>query len=331
MPVQIPEDFAKLKKDFLNRVKTNIKTYKIPLALVLNWDQTGVSIRPTNDWTMDPKGAKQVVVEGGTDKRMITMQLCGSAAGTLLPPQVIYEGKTSRCEPNKELTPEHWDVTHTPSHWVSLETIKRFLSKIVSPYLKTTKTYYKLPADQHGLMIIDLYPGQIKEEVVAEVKKYNLELVFVPAKCTDKLQPMDQIVNSKLKTLMKNQYSDWYASCVLKFMKTGKKAEDFKVDSRLCCLKPLHMTWMKKSVGCITNYDVKKSFAICNLRKMDTDDISDPDNDECEASQRPMVEELEDMSDNASEVHELEYDPDTCKHDLIDPDTGACLFCGRGL
>ena len=55
-------------------------------------------------------------------------------------------------------------------------------------------------------------------------------MVFVPPKCTDRLQPMDQIVNSKLKQEMKQQYSDWYAGRVLKSMTAGKNPEDFKVD-----------------------------------------------------------------------------------------------------
>ena len=66
---------------------------EIPPELILNWDQTGIRIVPSNTWTMDQQGAKRVEVCGASDKRLITAVFCGSLVGDfLLAIQVIYQG-----------------------------------------------------------------------------------------------------------------------------------------------------------------------------------------------------------------------------------------------
>jgi len=67
---------------------------KIPKELVVDFDQ------PVSDWTMVEEGAKRVELVSKDDKRKITALLAGSMSGEFLPPQLINQGKTSRCLPN---------------------------------------------------------------------------------------------------------------------------------------------------------------------------------------------------------------------------------------
>ena len=46
-------DFAQLKEQFLSDVVTTIEMEQIPPELILNWDQIGIKIVPSNTWTMD--------------------------------------------------------------------------------------------------------------------------------------------------------------------------------------------------------------------------------------------------------------------------------------
>ena len=89
-----------------------VEMEEIPPELILNWDQTGIKIVPSNTWTMDQQGAKRVEVCGANDKRLITAVFCGSLVGDFLPIQVIYQGKTTQCHPRYEFPPE-WDITHS--------------------------------------------------------------------------------------------------------------------------------------------------------------------------------------------------------------------------
>lgn len=96
---QLPADFLINKFEVLDRVENIIKKFAIPPKMVFTWDQTGLPLRPTSKWTIAPEGSQQIAVDGGEDKRMITMQLVGTASGGLLCPQLIHGGKTVRCEP----------------------------------------------------------------------------------------------------------------------------------------------------------------------------------------------------------------------------------------
>ena len=51
-------DFEIIKEQFLFDIQTVVEMENIPMELVFNWDQTGVSIVPGSAWTMELKGSK---------------------------------------------------------------------------------------------------------------------------------------------------------------------------------------------------------------------------------------------------------------------------------
>ena len=56
--------------------------------------ETGLPIVPVRSYTLEVCGEKQVSVTGNDDKRQITAVVGCSLSGKLLPPQLLYEGKT---------------------------------------------------------------------------------------------------------------------------------------------------------------------------------------------------------------------------------------------
>ena len=103
-------------QSFLFDVVTTFKMEDVPIELILNWDQTGIHIVPSSNWTMDKCRVKRVEMIGVGDKRQITAVFCGSVLGDFLPIQLIYKGKTNRCHPKFKF-PAGWHVTHSPKHW----------------------------------------------------------------------------------------------------------------------------------------------------------------------------------------------------------------------
>ena len=65
---------------------------EIPPDLIFNWDQTGISIVPGSNWTMELKGTKRIEIVGVNDKRQITALFCGTITGEFFPLQLIYQG-----------------------------------------------------------------------------------------------------------------------------------------------------------------------------------------------------------------------------------------------
>ena len=60
--------FPEVKQAFLQRVKSEVETWNIPHALIINRDQTGSMLVPVSEWTMEREGTKQVSIIGQEDK-----------------------------------------------------------------------------------------------------------------------------------------------------------------------------------------------------------------------------------------------------------------------
>ena len=112
-----------------------MKDDKIPLELVINLDQTGSKLVPASQWTLADEGFRQVDVIGVEDKREMTVLLAITLAGKLLPPQVLYTGKTTKCHPVVEF-PADWGVCHSPNHWSTQETMIRYIEEVSVPYVR---------------------------------------------------------------------------------------------------------------------------------------------------------------------------------------------------
>ena len=128
-------DFEQVKKSFLNDVASTVAMEEIPPELVLNWDQTGIKIVPCSPWTMNRQGARRVEMIGISDKRQITAVFYGSLMGDFLPIQLIYEGKTARCQPHYKF-PSGWDITQSPKHWSTEKTMLQYINNIIVPYVE---------------------------------------------------------------------------------------------------------------------------------------------------------------------------------------------------
>ena len=65
---------------------------------------------------MAKEGSKRVEITGVDDKRQITAVFGGTIAGDFLPPQLIYQGKTSKCLPSISF-PSDWHISFIENHW----------------------------------------------------------------------------------------------------------------------------------------------------------------------------------------------------------------------
>lgn len=204
-------NFAELKQLFLNDVVTTVTMEDIPPELIMNWDQTGIKLVPSSNWTMERRGARRVEIIGVNDKRQITAVFCGTLLGDFLPIQLIYQGKTSRCHPRYEF-PLDWHITHSPKHWSNEQTMLDYIKHIIVPYVATTRDL--LNDDKSALVIIDNFKGQITPAVNALLDSHNIHVCLLPPNTTDHLQPMDISVNKPAKDFLKREFEQWYAEQV---------------------------------------------------------------------------------------------------------------------
>ena len=132
------EEFTAVKKQYLHQIKKAVKDGKIPRELVINWDQSGVNVVPSSQWTQAEKGATRVEIAAARDKRQITVTVAGTLSGKLLLFQILYKGKTERRNaPTNSIPRRFWHLARTlpiigPMHG---ETCIRFLKNIILPYI----------------------------------------------------------------------------------------------------------------------------------------------------------------------------------------------------
>ena len=153
---KVPDDLESVKAEFVSRVTSVIAEDKIPQDLIINWDQTAAKFVPTSEWTMAEEGSRQVEVFGLEDKREMTVLLTCTLSGTLLPPQLIYGGKTPQCHPRVDF-PQGWDVWHSSNHWSTEDTMLRYVDTVLLPYVQATRCNPSLSSDYPALAIFDVF------------------------------------------------------------------------------------------------------------------------------------------------------------------------------
>lgn len=261
---KLPSNFDELKTGFLERISTAVRTHHIPPELIVNVDETGLAVVPVSNWTLAERGSKDVSIMGIDDKRQITAVVASTPAGQLLPPQLIYQGKTTQCHPAGVVFPSDWDIWHSESHWSTHDTIKRYIKDVLKPHADKVRQQLDLPPSQRALLIFDVYAAHRTPDVIEEIGNNGFELVYVPANCTSELQPLDLSVNAPLKESCKSAFSDWYAGEVCSAIQQAEEdgecddealvraVEMVRPDLRLSVLKPLHAKWMIDAFAAVT-------------------------------------------------------------------------------
>ena len=236
------ENFEEIKEEFLADVKAEVLMNEIPLDLVFNWDQTGIQLVPTGEWTMHQAKDKIIPISHSDDKRQITGVFAVTAVGRYLPVQLIYKGKTERCHP-KVTMPAGWDLWHSDNHWSTESTMIRYIEKVIVPFVDAKRAELKLSTTYPALAIFDCFTGQTTPAVKSLLRKHHIRFVIVPPNCTDKLQPLDISVNKPIKGEMKKRYQMWYAEEVQKLL-METPAGSVKVDLPAAIIKHQSGNWI---------------------------------------------------------------------------------------
>ncbi len=124
---------------------------------------------------------------------------CGNLMGDFLPLQLIYKGKTSRCHPRYKF-PADWDITHSPRHWSTEDTMIQYIENIIHPHIKGVRHTID-SHDAAALIIMDNFKGQTTQRVTDQLSLYNIHTCYLPPNTTDRLQPLDVSVNKPAKDL----------------------------------------------------------------------------------------------------------------------------------
>ena len=196
-----------------------------------------------HDFKPGSRGTKSIPVTGSSDKRAITATFTISHDGDFLPMQLIYQGTTVQSLPRFDF-PNSFSLSMNPKHFSNTAEALKIIDEIIVPYLTKKKNELHLPQDHPSLLIMDVFRGQMTEEVLEKLKCNNIFLVRVPANMTHIFQPLDLIVNGHFKQYMKEKFSTWYSEQISLALENGEKLENINISFKITVLKPLHAKWL---------------------------------------------------------------------------------------
>jgi hypothetical protein len=267
---KIPDDWEdKCEKSFLRKAYS-IKEYDIPSSLYVNSDQTQVVFAPGDKMTYAEKGAKQVSLVGGEEKRAFTVMVSVANNGTLLPFQAIYQGKTALSRPS-QTAPHFDDVIHagmllefsgTATYWSNQQMMRNFVKKILAPYFDKERAKLGLPHTQKSLWQIDVWSVHRSEEFRnwMQANYNNIILDYVPGGCTGLHQPCDVGIQRPFKHSMKRSYHESVITEMLE--KIEKDSPVLTIDKSIATLRMRSVTWLWNAYNAINKPDLIKKVNI---------------------------------------------------------------------
>ena len=200
--VEIPEGARKeAELLFLHNIVSVVERYEIPDSLIMNLDQTPLKYIPAMNHTLAKRNSKSVAIVGSTDKRSITGTFVITLDGRFLPMQLIYGGKTQQSLPRFKF-PDGFSLSCNPKHFSNTEESIKIIKEVLLPYIEDQRKQLGKP-NQSVLLTMDVFRGQITNDVTSLLTKHNVHVVLVPANMTQLFQPLDLTVNKHCKSFLK--------------------------------------------------------------------------------------------------------------------------------
>ena len=101
--------------------------------------------------------------------------------------------------------------------------MKEYIDNILLPYIKEKRRNLNLADDYPALVLFDNFKAQCTSNLFTLLDQNNINVVLIPANCTDRLQPLDVSVNKAVKNQLRTQFQSWYAQQVCHQCQEGEE------------------------------------------------------------------------------------------------------------
>lgn len=202
VPKLIKAARAKVDPETVNKYFDNLEKSLegVPPENIVNFDETNVTDDPANKQVIIRRGEIYPVKVMTTSKSAISLMFAGTAAGTLLPPYVVYK--------SKELA-ESWTTGGPPGTRYNRSKSGWFDMIIFEEWFSTTLLSWAKSVDGEKVVIGDNVSSHFSKRVFELCAKHNIKFVCLPPNSTHLLQPLDVAFFSPLKTAWRNILNTW--------------------------------------------------------------------------------------------------------------------------
>lgn len=179
----------------------------VPASNVWNYDESNLTDDPGRKKVIAKRGCKYPERICNSSKTSISLMMCGSAAGELLPPYVIYRsGKL--WDLWTENGPVGTRYNNTTSGWFDSSVFTDWFQTLLLPKLK------KLEGKK--VLIGDNLSSHITLEVLDLCEKNQISFVCLPPNSTHLTQPLDVAFFAPMKRAWRKILTNWKETAGLK-------------------------------------------------------------------------------------------------------------------
>jgi len=141
----------------------------------------------------------------------------------------------------------------------------RYAKEVLIPYVSSIRESLPLSqCDQPALVLFDFFRAHQGTEFHQLLRENGIFYTFVPASCTDRLQPLDLTVNHEFKEELKSAFHRWYSDQVVSLLEDAEVDTVANVDLCTSTLKPLHAQWL---IEAHAHVEAKTELIVAGFRK----------------------------------------------------------------
>ncbi len=173
---------------------------------IINMDQTPIPFSFHSSRTLEKIGTRTIHVSASTaETKRATLAVTVSASGNLLPPFLIFKGKTGGRIARTEFQtyPEGCFYACQDKAWMDEAMMNLWIDLVLEPWKDT------LPPHIIPLLILDAYRVHMMGSIVNRIQGMGIEVQHIPAGCTYLCQPVDVGVNRPIKKHLMDRWEHW--------------------------------------------------------------------------------------------------------------------------
>ena len=263
---KLPSQLESVLTKFYADAAKFIRIGKYPLSLVGNMDETPAFFDMVPSKCIAPKGTKECVVcTSGGEKKHLTFVLSATGDGKILPPMIIFKGKTDRTISDLNI-PVGFIVKTQEKAWMDL--MKVWVEDI---WIKHIRAECQKLGFENVLLTFDAFAVHLTDDVESQFVEAKTDTLAIPVGCTSKCQPMDVCLNKPFKAILRKCWVN-YISSVVETFPDASQDPSFKIPTPT---RQQMVDWVKEAFDYLTRNQemVKHSFEVCGITVSDTEKV----------------------------------------------------------
>lgn len=186
------------------------------------------------------------------------------ADGSVLPPMIIFKGKTNRTISDL-VVPAGFLVTTQEKAWMDEVRMNMWLDHIWIPYTEKVQTELEF---SKSFLTLDAFSAHKVDSVLEKMAENNVGSLEVPAGCTSKVQVLDVSLNRPFKSVLTECWEDY----VLDLVNEAESADLNDPNFKLSAPSRQHIVdWVQKGYDYLVlkKEMVAKAFEVCGVTTTD--------------------------------------------------------------